>query len=330
MGYLIGAGPLDPAVKRYNGGGSSFTMDNSGTTNGTLLWVDGVAQVPGTDYNVSGTTITTTTATGSGTNNVTSLQLFNTGLITTPGDNTVATAKIQDDAVTLAKLAGGTDGNIISYDTSGNPVAVATGNDGQVLTSSGAGAVCAFEDAAGGGLILIGTEEAGGGSGTATLDVTGLDSTYDSYLIQGQDLVPITDNVKGYLRLGDSSGIDSGASDYDNGSTGIYVNAAGAGAQDILEDNDASQILELMPGSNVGGAAGEGVGFSVVLHSPGDGTTMSSVSGTFCGTDQSSGVCLGFCGGARVSVITHDRVQFLFSSGNVETGRLTVWGFKHA
>ena len=59
MGYLIGAGPLDPAVKRYNGGTSSFTMDNSGTTNGTLLWVDGVAQVPGTDYNVSGTTITT-------------------------------------------------------------------------------------------------------------------------------------------------------------------------------------------------------------------------------------------------------------------------------
>jgi frataxin-like iron-binding protein CyaY len=80
--------------------------------------------------------------------------------IGTPSDDTVATAKIQDDAVTtakinndavtLAKMASGTDGNIISYDTSGNPVAVATGTDGQVLTSSGAGAVCAFEDASGG------------------------------------------------------------------------------------------------------------------------------------------------------------------------------------
>jgi len=49
--------------------------------------------------------------------------------------------------------AGGTDGNIISFDASGNPVAVATGNDGQVLTSSGAGAVCAFEDAGGGGKV---------------------------------------------------------------------------------------------------------------------------------------------------------------------------------
>ena len=48
-------------------------------------------------------------------------------------------------------MAGGTDGNIISYDTSGNPVAVATGNSGQVLTSAGAGAVPTFSDAAAGG-----------------------------------------------------------------------------------------------------------------------------------------------------------------------------------
>jgi len=58
---------------------------------------------------------------------------------------TIATAQIADDAVTLAKMAPGTDGNIISYDASGNPVAIATGNDGQVLTSTGAGSPPAFE-----------------------------------------------------------------------------------------------------------------------------------------------------------------------------------------
>jgi hypothetical protein len=42
-------------------------------------------------------------------------------------------------------MASGTDGNIISYDASGNPVAVATGTDGQVLTSSGAGSPPVFE-----------------------------------------------------------------------------------------------------------------------------------------------------------------------------------------
>ena len=60
-------------------------------------------------------------------------------------DDTIDTPQIAADAVTLAKMASGTDGNIISYDASGNPVAVATGNDGQVLTSTGAGSPPAFE-----------------------------------------------------------------------------------------------------------------------------------------------------------------------------------------
>jgi hypothetical protein len=65
------------------------------------------------------------------------------------GDATIATngaLTIANDAVSLAKMAGGTDGNIISYDTDGDPVAVATGNDGEVLTSAGAGGIPAFKD----------------------------------------------------------------------------------------------------------------------------------------------------------------------------------------
>ena len=57
----------------------------------------------------------------------------------------VKTSGIADDAVTLAKQAGGTDGQVITYDASGNPVAVGPGTDGQVLTSTGAGSPPAFE-----------------------------------------------------------------------------------------------------------------------------------------------------------------------------------------
>jgi hypothetical protein len=66
-------------------------------------------------------------------------------------DLSIATGKLADDSVTLAKMAPGTDGNLISYDASGNPVAVATGSSAQVLTSAGAGAPPVFADAAGGG-----------------------------------------------------------------------------------------------------------------------------------------------------------------------------------
>ena len=53
---------------------------------------------------------------------------------------------IADNSITLAKMASGTDGQVITYDASGNPVAVGPGTDGQVLTSTGAGSPPAFEN----------------------------------------------------------------------------------------------------------------------------------------------------------------------------------------
>jgi hypothetical protein len=66
----------------------------------------------------------------------------------------IVEANLADNAVTLAKMAGGTDGQIITYDASGNPAAVGPGTDGQVLTSTGSTTPPAFEAAAGGGKVL--------------------------------------------------------------------------------------------------------------------------------------------------------------------------------
>ena len=84
----------------------------------------------------------------------------------------ITTPAVTDDSVTLAKMAPGTDGQIITYDASGNPVAVGPGTDGQVLTSTGAGSPPAFEDVSGGvtfkqagtnfsNSLLVGTDSTG-------------------------------------------------------------------------------------------------------------------------------------------------------------------------
>ena len=63
-------------------------------------------------------------------------------------------SSLADNSVTLAKMAGGTDGNLITYDASGDPAYVTTGTSGQILTSGGTGVAPTFQAAAGGGKVL--------------------------------------------------------------------------------------------------------------------------------------------------------------------------------
>ena len=110
-------------------------------------------------------------------------------------DGIVIAADIADDAITLAKMASGTDGNVISYDASGNPVAIATGSDGEVLTSAGAGQPPAFES------VSAGTALTGSTNNTITT-VTGANAiqgestlTYDGTQLVLTDGTEGTDNL---------------------------------------------------------------------------------------------------------------------------------------
>ena len=66
------------------------------------------------------------------------------------GNSPATSTEVADNAITLAKMASGTDGNLITYDASGDPAYVTTGTSGQVLTSGGAGVAPTFQAAAGG------------------------------------------------------------------------------------------------------------------------------------------------------------------------------------
>ena len=137
---------------------TAYALSHSVTNeNDIRLVVNNVVQEPGSGkaYTATGTALTLSAALTNGTDEMYCVFLGRATATSAPGAGSIGTAqladlnvtsgKIANDAVTLAKMASGTDGNIISYDASGNPVAVATGNDGQVLTSTGAGSPPAFE-----------------------------------------------------------------------------------------------------------------------------------------------------------------------------------------
>jgi len=169
----------------------------------------------------------------------------------------------------------------------------------------------------GGAWNLIGTIEA---SDDATLTITGLDSTYDTYAIGLSDLIPATGTPIAHLRVGDSGGIDSGSTDYNyvyhiTASTNptIYTGSGSIGDTHI----------------KLGGVACNAFGGMLFLHRPGDGDSFPSISGTCAPQNSNDNSQLCVIAGHRTAVITLDRIQFLFSSGNVSTGRMTIWGLSH-
>ena len=150
----------------------------------------------------------------------------------TPTSVPLTSSDITDSIISLPKLTDGTDGNIISYDASGNPVAVATGSAGQVLTSAGAGAPPTFA-AAGGGMTLLSTTTLASTTTSISISSTG----YVELLISIENMAGATgdtkfnfnsdtgSNYKSLRMVGDAGNSSSTGS---QSTTGVFMNQNGA------------------------------------------------------------------------------------------------------
>jgi len=165
---------------------------------------------------------------------------------------------IPDDAVTLAMMAGGTDGHIITYDASGDPTTVGPGTDGQVLTSTGAGSPPAFEAAGGGGEWQFAAT--GTFSSASTVDFTGL--TGDTKFVF-EDISVGTDNKNIYCLLSNDNGSTFETS-YMNFITSWTSNSSAADSW-----YGSGSFIGCTNGG-VGSGAGEGAQGWIILHNPQD------------------------------------------------------------
>jgi hypothetical protein len=168
------------------------------------------------------------------------------------GAGVIVEADIADNAVTLAKMAGGTDGNIISFDASGDPVAVATGTDGQVLTSSGAGAVCAFEDAGGGGFTEDTRQATTSGSSLTFNAGSTIPAGTTQIVICFYEVSSSSSSWTMKLQIGDAGGIETsgyvgGFSMQDHSAN--TVNAEGSSTHWIMHDTRVSASGDKMSGT---------------------------------------------------------------------------------
>jgi hypothetical protein len=83
--------------------------------------------------------------------------------------------------VPVTELRTGTDGELITWDASGDPATVAVGTSTHVLTSNGAGAAPTFQAAAGGGAWTFINKTTV--SAAALITITGFTNTYDHHVL---------------------------------------------------------------------------------------------------------------------------------------------------
>lgn len=156
----------------------------------------------------------------------------------------------------------------------------------------------------------------------ATVDFTGFDSSkYSDYVFSLNNVIPVTDSVDLLLRFSTDGGASfSGTYFYCTiyGSPGTAVSAVGSSA-------GAAQILAF---TGVGSDTNEfGVSGEVRVFGP-DLTAFTAFTGLIHAWGANSKPFISPFAGQNSTTTAVDAVRFYFSSGNLESGRITMYGVR--
>jgi hypothetical protein len=196
---------------------------------------------------------------------------------------------------------------------------VAPSTSGNVLTSNGS----TWTSAAGpsGGLVFLQGVTA---SNSADIQLTsGIDSTYETYLIVFNNIVPATDNVTPYIRTS-----TDGGSNYDSSSSNYrYAGWRNSdGGYNSFNSTGATEFHMCDTGVNVGSESGECWNATLWLFHPSNSSLRTYM--RFEASWTAQGAQTTWAGGAcaRLTNGDVDALQFYFSSGNVESGEANLYG----
>lgn len=169
--------------------------------------------------------------------------------------------------------------------------------------------------------ILLATRTA---SASATLDFTEFNNvTYKRYEFEIEFLLPATDNTDLWLRTSTNGGssYDAGASDYSRFVHGGTASGIGLGPGGSENDSKIGVC------SGVGNAANEfGVCADLQLIGAANSATFTIARGWVSYTDASANSIYVDTNGFRKTAADVDAVRFLFSSGNITSGVIRMYG----
>ena len=162
-------------------------------------------------------------------------------------------------------------------------------------------------------------------SNDATVDlITGIDSTYDQYVIRITDYQPVTDGSLMRMRVSSDTG-SSFITDANYTYAGRSTNAT---ATETDTNSTGDTAFEVSGSQGVGSASAESMDMTIIMRNPS--SSSKYISFTWEGSFRNStGVLHYFRGaGSYAATTAMDAIRIFQSTGNILTGNFALYGIK--
>lgn len=234
------------------------------------------------------------------------------------------------DGITLStQNSGGNETRRIDLDIGGlDPLAVPDGtettlvkdvNDGNALKEV---ALQAIADLSKAGLLELSVQTVS--TPVASVDFTGLPSTYADFFIIGWDITFANDGDDLEARLGNGEAFDSGGADYNSSLTDIRI----SDSVEATSSNLGTDSIELTTGG-IGNETYEGI-HSLFVHLSGsqNAAVETLLKGYMMWRTATDASYQTEFRGERQERAVHDRIQFFASTGNITGGSFALCVYK--
>lgn len=160
-------------------------------------------------------------------------------------------------------------------------------------------------------------------SSDATINFTGLDSTYKTYWLVMSNVQPATDNVSLLLRVGTGAGPT-----YDTGSNYKFstfaYDSSGSGSSSA---NNSTNSINIVVGGQ-GNTSQELLGGNIFIYNPSDSSYFTYLTTNICLRDASGNIT-NINGSGMYAVTTAvTAIRLYYGSGDVSIGEFTLYGLK--
>lgn len=166
--------------------------------------------------------------------------------------------------------------------------------------------------------VLLATNTA---AASATLDFTGISSTYFAYAFVIDYIHPATDGVNFSIRTS-----TDGGSTYDNGASDYQYSLIEQGASYVQTLSSAA--TEIVLATNVGNTAATESAHGVIYLINPSAAQWATVIGQIYSRKSTSAATIYDLYGQRATLADVDAIRFFFSSGNLDEGIIKMYGIK--